>query len=112
MSGGVTSACLVLAACDITHVMKFVLYSPMRARQRKQFSGTSLLGGVTGDCVHRLDGFLAAHDPFACDAADLPHPLPVRCQVFADRGCGFDLPGFDPAVTLLDGLGTPEIRRC
>jgi hypothetical protein len=69
MSGMSTG--LVFAACDIAHVMKFVLDPPVRARQSKQFRGTGLLGGVTGNRVDRLNGFLAAHDAFARDAADL-----------------------------------------
>jgi hypothetical protein len=66
---------------------------------------------MTGYRVHRFNRFLATYNPFARDAADLSDPGPVGCQVFADRGGGFDPPGFDPAVTLLDGLGAPEIRR-
>ena len=102
---------LVIAAGDITYVMKSVLDAPVRARQRKQLRGTGLLRAVTGDRIHCLDGFLATHDPFACDAADLPHPRPVGRQVSAERGSGLDPPGFDPAVDLLDGLGPPEVRR-
>ena len=109
MSGMSTG--LVLAAGDITYVMKSVLDAPVRARQRKRLRGTSLLRTVTGDRIHCLYDFLAMHDPFTRDAADLPHPRPVGCQVSAERGRGLDPPGFDPAVDLLDGLGPPEVRR-
>jgi hypothetical protein len=77
------SAGLVLAACDIAHVMKFVLDPPVRPRQSQQFSGASLFGGVTGDRVDSLTGFLAAHDAFPGDAADLRQPGPVGRQEFA-----------------------------
>jgi hypothetical protein len=102
---------LVFAACDIAHVMKFVLDPPVRARQSKQLGGTGLLGGVTGDRIDSLNGFLASHDAFACDAADLLQAGPVGRQEFAQRGGGFDLSGLDPAMIFLDRFGTSEVRR-
>ena len=71
---------LVIAAGDITYVMKSVLDAPVLARQRKQLLGTGLLRGETGDRIHCLDGFLTTHDPFAGDAADLPHPRPAGAR--------------------------------
>jgi hypothetical protein len=91
--------------------VKPVLDPPVRARQSEQFSGTSLFGGVTGDRVDGLDGFLAAHDAFPCDATDLRQPGPIGCQKLAQRSGGFDLSGLDPAMTFLDRFGTPEVRR-
>jgi hypothetical protein len=66
---------------------------------------------VTGDRVDGLNGFLAAHDAFPCNAADLRQPGPVGCQEFAQRGGGFDLSGLDPAVTFLDRFSAPKVRR-
>ena len=72
--------CLVFAAGDVADVMETVLDPPMRSRQDEQFLGSRLLRGQTGDRVDSLDGFLAAHDAFARDPADLRHTGPVGCE--------------------------------
>jgi hypothetical protein len=105
------SACLVFSTCHIADVVQAVLDPPVRTRQREQLSGTRLLRGETGDRVDGLNGFLAAHDPFPADAANLRHPGPERRQMRAQRGGGFDLAGLDPALAFLDRLSPPEVRR-
>jgi hypothetical protein len=69
--------------------------------------GTVVIGGSKGDRGghgavapitgpgHSVLGLIASIAAIRCDAADLTHPRPVGCQMLADRGCGFDLPGFD-----------------
>lgn len=103
--------CLVFAAGDVADVMQTVLDPPMRPRQREQFVRSRLLSGQTGDRVDSLDGFLAAHDAFARDAADLRHTGPVRREEAVQRPGRLDLADLDPAVAFLDRFGVARVSR-
>ena len=103
---------LVFPAADITNGMKTVFDTPVRARQSQQLFSTRPLRGETGDRVDCLDGFLAAYDALARNAADLRHAGPERVQILSQRRSCLQPPGFDPAVAFLNRFGRLEVSRC
>ena len=96
---------LIFATADITYVMKAILDAPVRPGQSEQLFCPGAGSGETGNCVDGLDGFLAAHDTLARDAADLRDARPQRAQISSQGRGGFQPPGLDPSVAFLDRFG-------
>ena len=76
---------LVFPARRTAPVMQTVLDPPECAIEREDMTGTGLFRGKTGDRTDRLNGFLAARDPFPGDAANPRRTGPERCQQSAQR---------------------------
>ena len=101
---------LVLVAGHVSDVMQTVLDPPVFSRQCQQRRRSGLSGGEGGDCEHRLDGLLAAHNAFARDATYLADAFPRRRQQVIQRGRRLDPARFNPTVTFLDRLGSCQVR--
>ena len=109
-AGAGSDGAVVLAQDHVAAPVQAILDEPVVAPQGEQRVGVGLLGRKAGERVGDLaaDGARFLAGPF--DAADLggPGPVEMRRAFAADS----DLPRFDAAVALLDGLrGADEVGR-
>jgi hypothetical protein len=102
---------LIFPAREVANVVETVLNPPMRARQRQEVIGASLLCGQTCNGVDGLGAFLAANDPLTGNAAHLRETRPGRGQKRGQRCGRLQTPGFNSAMTFLNCLSASKIRR-